>query len=171
MPIAKLSETKFNVNLGFIGIEATWEIDDNQKYAAWEMYVELATRIATAELEEEEGLLRESLTSLYQLFAITRNILKKYGPSIATANNPNDITFGHLAVGILNKVIRPVLSKWHPLLLDWEQKNNKDKTNREHELEWEHSKELREILNEVRAKLIDYANVLGEVSGVADLIE
>jgi len=171
MTVAKLSETKFKINLGFLELETTWEIDELQKKAAWEMYVELATRITTAELKENEGLLRETLTSLNTLFDITRELLKRYGPQIATPANPKDTTLGHLAVNILNRILRPVLSKWHPLLLDWEQKKPIDKTTIQHELEWEHNAELRAKLNEIRIQMIEYANVLGIVSGVADLIE
>lgn len=171
MAIAKLSESKFKINLGFLELETTWEIDELQKNAAWEMYVELATRITTAELKENDGLLREALTSLNSLFATTRELLKRCGPHIATPANPNDTTLGHLAVNILNRVLRPVLAKWHPILLDWEQQKLADKTTKQHELEWEYNDELRGVLNEIREQLIEYANVLGTVSGVANLIE
>lgn len=171
MTIAKLSETKFKVNLGFLELETTWEIDEPQQNAAWEMYVELATRITTAELKENEGLLREALNSLHSLFGITRELLKKYGPQIATAANPDDTTFGHLAVNILNRILRPVLAKWHPELLDWEQRKPVKKTTIEHEAEWELNGDLRNELNTIRIQLIEYANVLGTVSGVANLIE
>jgi len=171
MAIAKLSQSKFTVNLGFLQIETTWEIDEIQKKAAWEMYVELSTRISTAELKKDEGLLREALTSLHSLFATTREILKRYGPSVATPTNPTDTTFGHIAVGILNRVIRPTLAKWHPRLLDWEQQREKGKTLTEHENEWKYNEELRNEINIVRIKLIEYADVLGVVSGVASLIE
>lgn len=171
MATAKLSETKFKINLGFLELETTWEIDEIQKKAAWEMYVELATRITTAELKENDSLLREALSSLYSLFGTTRELLKRYGPHIATPGNPDDTTLGHLAVNILNKIVRPVLAKWHPELLDWEQKKETSKTTRQHELEWEHNQELRAILNDTRKNLIEYANVLGTVFGVANLIE
>lgn len=170
MTIAKLSETKFKVNLGFLSIETKWEIDEVQRNAAWEMYVELSTRITTAELQKGEGLLREALNSLYSLFATTRTVLKKHGPSIATPAHPDDTTFGHLAVAILNKVLRPTLAKWHPMLLDWEQKRPSETTITEHENNWELNDELRKELNDIRLNLIEYANVLGEVSGVANLI-
>lgn len=171
MAIAKLSETKFKINLGFLELETTWEIDELQKKAAWEMYVELATRITTAELKENDGLLREALTSLNSLFATTRELLKRFGPHIATPANPNDTTLGHLSLNILNRLLRPVLAKWHPELLDWEQQKPNDKTTTQHELDWQHNSELRNTLNELRIKLIEYANVLGTVSGVANLIE
>ncbi|RPH30305.1 MAG: hypothetical protein EHM93_16000 [Bacteroidales bacterium] len=171
MSIAKLTETKFKINLGFLELESTWEIDEIQKKASWEMYVELATRITTAELKENEGLLRETLSSLYPLFGITRELLKRYGPHIATPTNPNDTTFGHLAVNILNKIIRPVLAKWHPLLLDWEQRKPIEKTVTQHESEWTQNENLRNELNRIRKILIEYANILGAVSEVPNLIE
>lgn len=98
-------------------------------------------------------------------------MLRKYGPQIATPGNEGDTTFGHIAVNILNKVLRPCLAKWHPMLLGWEQKKPDDKTIIEHESEWEYNEELRDELNTIRKELIEYANVLGTVSGVADLIE
>ena len=167
----KLSSTKIKVNFGFLAIESNWEVDEIQKKAAWEMYVELATRITTAELQQGEGLLREALNSLYSLFATTREILKKYGASIATTSNPKDTTtFGHLAIAILNQVLRPTLAKWHPILLDWEHKKKSDMSTTEHENNWQHNAELRQELNGLRLKLIEYANLLGKASGVANLI-
>jgi len=171
MAITRLSSTKFKINLGFLAVETNWEIDEIQKKAAWEMYVELATRITTEELRKGEGLLREALSSLYSFFATTRGILKKYGPSIATPANPEDTTFGHLAVSILNKILRPTLAKWHPILLDWEQQKTPERSIMEHEVQWEFNDKLRDELNQIRLKLIEYANVLGEVSGVANLIK
>lgn len=170
MSYTRLSSTKLKVNLGFLSIESNWEIDEIQRKAAWEMYVELVTRITTFELKDGEGILREALNSLHSIFGTSREILKRYGPAIATPSNPKDTTFGHLVIAILNKIIRPILTKWHPLLLDWEQTHpNKDRLT-DHENKWPHNKELREELNLVRVQLTEYANVLGEVSGVSNLI-
>lgn len=169
MPIARLSATKVGINLGFLSISSNWEIDDVQKKASWEMYVELVTRITTAPLHKEEGLLREALTSLYSLFGTTREILKKYGPAIAKPGNPEDITFGHLAVAILNKIVRPVLAKWHPVLTDWEAQKPENKSTTDHEKAWVHNDALRAEINQIREQLIEYADVLAEVAGVARL--
>jgi len=170
MGIARLTDTKFRVKLGFLELDTTWVVDESQKKAAWEMYVELATRITTAELKEDEGLLREALNSLYSLFGTTREILKKYGPQLATPANPGDTTFGHIAVGILNKVLRPVLAKWHPILTDWEAKRPAERSRTEHERLWEDEKQLRKEINLIREALGQYAEVLAEVSGVAKLV-
>jgi hypothetical protein len=63
-----------------------WKADREQQNAAWEMYVELVTRIAIQPLSEDRGLLREALTSLYSLFPKTRRILKQHRPR--GANSP-----------------------------------------------------------------------------------
>jgi len=157
----------FSIN--FLGLSGKWEIDDLQRKAAWEIYVELVTRVTVVELKEDEGILREALSSFYSLFGTTRDILKKYGPSIAVAGNPSDITMGHIAVRVLNRILRPLLAKWHPLLEDHEKKRPAHISITEHERQWKHAEMLRTEIKEVRQKMIEYADVLAEVSQVSKL--
>lgn len=167
----KLSTVKVNIKLPFIGsVEGTWEPDLTEQKAAWEMYVELVTRISVVKLGEDEGLLREALSSLYTLFDTTRNILREYGPSVAISKGENKISFGYLAVAILNTVIRPLLAKWHPLLLDYESTKKNSVSPLEHEKQWNKHDELRQELDKVRQTLIEYANLLSKVAGVPSLI-
>ncbi len=169
--MAKLKSVKVNLKLPIIGeVEGTWEPDENELNAAWELYVELITRISVAELKPDEGLLREALSSLYTLFSTTRNILRKYGSSVAQPKGGYNLSFGYLAVAILNTVLRPVLAKWHPLLLDYESKKENTVSPLEHEKAWERSKELRDVLNDVRIILIEYADLLAEVADVPLLL-
>ena len=160
----KLAEVKVSLQLPYIGgIEGTWEPEESEENAAWEMYVELVTRIAVTKLKSEEGLLREALSSLHTLFETTRSILRKYGPSVARPKGKGDVSFGYLAVIILNTVLRPVLAKWHPLLLAHENSIGAEKL-------WEQHDKLREELNEVRTILITYADLLAKVAGVPSLV-
>jgi len=53
------------INFPFVNISGTWEVDENQRKAAWELYVELITRISIQELEPDQGLLREALPFLF----------------------------------------------------------------------------------------------------------
>jgi len=169
--MAKLSSVKVNIRLPCIGgIEGTWKPNENERKAAWEMYVELVTRISVAELKPDEGLLREALSSLHTLFDTTRNILRKYGPSIAQSKGKGKVSFGYLAVAILNAVLRPVLAKWHPLLLDYESSRKKLISPLEREKQWDKYEELRHVLNDVRSVLIEYANLLAKVAKVPSLI-
>lgn len=167
----ELTSVQVKLKLPYIlEIEGTWKPDKNQRNAAWEMYVELITRISVAELKPDEGLLREALSSLYTLFYTTRNILRKYGPSIAQTRGEANLSFGHLSVAILNFVLRPYLSKWHPLLLDYESTKKRSVSPLEHEKQWEKYEELRQELNNVCNILIEYANILAQVAKVPSLI-
>lgn len=145
-------------------ISGTWEIDDIQQRAAWELYVELVTRISVMELKPEEGLLREALSSLYSIFDSTRGILRQYGPEVARPRTDNELSFGYLAVTMLNSLVRPVLAKWHPLLLDYESLRNEDTSPLQYERDWDKSQELRDVLQELRHELAQYAEVLGRAS-------
>jgi len=169
--MAKLTSVKVSLKLPYIGgVEGVWKPDESERNAAWEMYVELITRISVAELKPGEGLLREALSSLYTLFDTTRIILRKYGPSVAQPKGKDKLSFGYLAVAILNAVLRPVLAKWHPLLLDYESTKKSSVSPLEHERQWDKNEELREVLNDVRGVLIEYANLLAQVIDIPSLI-
>jgi hypothetical protein len=109
---------KVTVSLPFGLGSAEWEADSTQRSAAWALYVELVTRIAVQELEQDAGLVREAMNSLYTLFGTTREILRSSGPDVGATRD----SVGGLAIAVLNKGLRPFLSKWHPLLQIWEAK-------------------------------------------------
>ncbi|MFG2876444.1 hypothetical protein ACGFYU_15890 [Streptomyces sp. NPDC048337] len=143
---------------------------DSEREAAWELYVELATRVSVVELGEDEGLLREALSSLYTVFATTREILRRYGPAVAPRVPPGHLTFGVLAVNVLNLSIRPLLSRWHPLLTAHEATRGDHVDPVAHERRWSRVGELRAEIESVRQVLLGLAQALNEVAGVGDLI-
>ncbi|MFD9418496.1 hypothetical protein ACFWC9_27790 [Streptomyces goshikiensis] len=151
-------------------ISGVWEPVDAEREAAWELYVELATRISVVELGEDEGLLREALSSLYTVFGTTREILRRYGPSVAPRVPPGHVTFGLLAVNVLNLSIRPLLTRWHPLLTAHEARRGDQVDPVGHERRWERAEELRREIEQVRQVLLSLAQALNEVAGVGDLI-
>ena len=167
--MARLTNTKVGLNLGVFKVEGTWDPNVNERNAAWELYVELVTRISIAPLGPEEGLIREALTSLYSLSGSTREILRKYGPSIAIPKSSGDISFGFVAISMLNGVLRPLLAKWHPLLQTYEQTREVGVSQQEHEAVWEHIDELRKAIEETRLTLIDYANLFAQSADVPPL--
>jgi hypothetical protein len=57
-------------------LEAEWKPQEKDKDAAWELYIELLTRITTQRLEPPEGDEKTALDSVYAIFAITRSIIK-----------------------------------------------------------------------------------------------
>lgn len=166
----KLDSIKVSLNIPLIGnVTGVWKPNDAEKKAAWELYVELVTRISIAELKKDEGILWEALTSLYSIFQTTREILRQHGAAVAVPRKKGEISFGKLAIIILNYQLRPVLSKWHPLLSDYEEQRNSGESIKSHEEKWEHNKELRDELNKTRKVLMQYSVYLAKVADVEPL--
>jgi hypothetical protein len=159
----KIKAAKLEIGLPFDLGKITLVPDDAQKNAAWELYVELTTRISVQELKDDEGLVREALSSLYSLFNITRGILRKAGPGVAK-NGSNSL--GAVAIAVLNIGMRPFLSKWHPVLQSYEAQRPEGVSPREHEDAWEKIGEVRKELNELRGELSVYALALEQIAGV-----
>lgn len=169
--MGRLTTVVVKLELPYLGsVEGTWKPDDNEKQAAWEMYIELVTRVAVTPLPQDEGLLREALASLHSLFSVTREILRKYGPTVAIPRRGANLSFGYLAVMILNSAIRPLLSKWHPVLLDHESRRDLSVSSVSHERQWDRYYELQREIKQVQAKLHEYAEILAEVVGIPSLI-
>lgn len=161
---------KIGLPFGVGGISGDWAPGPSEREAAWEMYVELVTRVGVVSLGPEQGLVREALTSLYSLFGTTRDILRRYGPSIAQPEQSSVVSFGHLAVSVLNKALRPMLSTWHPLLEDYEHTRPEGVSRQEWERAWERHDEIRDALAEVGDTLRAYAGLLGDVCDARSLL-
>jgi hypothetical protein len=154
---------KVSVSLPFKLGSAEWETDSTERKAAWSLYVELVTRIAIEPFEGEKGLLREALNSLYSLFGTTREILKEAGPDVGgTSYN----SVGGIAIAVLNRGLRPFLTKWHPRLQVWEAKRPNDVSFSEYEQQWVEAPQLRNELEKLRSDLEYYAVALEKIAGV-----
>lgn len=150
------------VGINFLGISAEWEADPTERKAAWELYVELITRISTQPLSPDQGLLREALFSLHALFETTRQILRNAGPDVGASQE----SVGGIAIAVLNQRLRPFLAQWHPELTDYESTRQSNVGQRQHEQAWQKSSELRQELEQLRKDLDEYANALAEIAGV-----
>lgn len=167
--IKKPKKISVKIKLPGIDISGDWEVDENQQKAAWELYIELITRISVQTLEPGEGLLREALTSLYNLFDETRKILRKYGPDVGKPVGEGKLSCGNIAVAVLNSGLRPVLAKWHPILLEYEKNKDGSISSTEHEKAWSHNEELRTVLVELQKSMSQYAVYLAKAAGVPDI--
>lgn len=134
------------IKAGFAEME--WKPEDADKDAAWELYVELLTRITTQALKPEDGIEEAALKSIHSIFDTTREILKRYGRKC--------ISFSKVSVIVLNQVLRPFTAKWHRIFesgpLSTEQKTV-----------------FRKELVELQKKLISYTHMLSEIAGVEDI--
>jgi hypothetical protein len=156
---AKLKSYKFAIP--FVG-EIEWEPDESQRRAAWELYVELATRVGVQALDLDQGCVREAMNSLYSLFGTTRDILRRAGPGVGASR----ATVGGIALIVLNSGLRPYLSKWHPALQAHEVLRPPTTSPRDWERTWEKEPALRGELEALRGRLEEYGRVLAKMAGV-----
>jgi hypothetical protein len=153
MKIQKLFEdwgmTGLKLNLRFL--ETEWEPQIKDSEAAWELYVELLTRIATQPLPDQSGIESSALSSVYSLFGITREVLRKYGK--------DSIGFAKIAIIILNQVVRPFTARWHKLSGEGAFQDSVQ------------CSIFRKELEDLQISLRKYMGMLAEISGVEDISE
>lgn len=139
--------------------ELTFVVNNNDQQVAWQLFVESVTRTSTQRLSDNEGLVREALTSLYGLFATTREILKSSRPSVSRTG----FTVETLAVTLLNRELRPFLSKWHPILAEFERSAQGMP-----ESAWPRAEECRRELRQVQENTREYVLAFARLAGVRD---
>ena len=135
------------INLGILQLEV--KTNDATRFAAWEMYIELLTRVATQILEDDEGDEQAALKSLYEVFPVTREILRKYGPDC--------VRLAYIAIPFLNQVLRPFTAKWHKKQLADGIRETGSKT------------EFREDLKRLQKLVAGYTSLMGDVAGVEEV--
>lgn len=95
--------SKLKINAGFLEMELRPQ--DHDRNAAWEMYIELLTRVTTQPLSAEHGDEQAALDSIYSLFDTTRNIIKDHSRHAKE--------FTKIGIVVLNQIVRPFTAKWH----------------------------------------------------------
>ena len=120
--------------------------------------------MAVQSLNPQEGLVREAMNSLYSLFGSTREILRKAGPKVGASHD----SVGGIAIAVLNNGLRPFLSKWHPLLLEWEENKPNGTSPQAHEKAWDKEIIVRGELDALRGDLEQYSKGLAAIAGVSE---
>lgn len=142
---------------------------DAERAAAFDLLVELSTRTTVTPLAPNEGLLREALSSMYSMFDLTRKTLRDHGVEVAKDRRDGNMPLAVLAVRVLNGILRPVLSRWHPRLEDHEAARPPNVGRGEWERRWTYQAECRADLNRARADIRTYLDVLGRIAGAPSL--
>jgi hypothetical protein len=117
--------------------------------AAWDLYVELLTRIATQELVYDYGSEETALNSIFSIFETTRKILREKGRK---AEN-----FTKVSIIVLNQVLRPFTTKWHKKCIEGAF------------VDADCCKEFRNELQYLQIQLVRYSRMLAEMACVEDL--
>ncbi|MEN8180103.1 MAG: hypothetical protein ABFS39_15985 [Pseudomonadota bacterium] len=135
------------INIKFLEME--WQPKTADMDAAWDLYVEMLTRIATQPLPETHGDEKTALESVYQLFPLTREIIRQHGRDCSN--------FTKIAIVVLNQVVRPFTANWHRLSLA----GAFDDPDR--------CAVFREELAVKQQQLREYTRMLADMAGVEDL--
>jgi len=135
------------ISAPFLAME--WAPQEADKEAAWELYIELLTRITTQPLVQQHGDEATALSSIHALFPLSREIIRTHGRDC--------LEFTKIAVVVLNQVIRPFTAKWHKKSLEkaFDQPDQ--------------CAEFRTELEQLQARLRTYTKMLAEMAGVEDL--
>ena len=132
-------------------LDMDWKPSDPDKDAAWDLYVELLTRITTQPLPDEDGVEQTALDSVYTLFALTRQTIKTHGRAC--------IEFTRIAVIILNQVVRPFTARWHRLSQHGAFASA------------DQCAQFRRELHDLQVQLRNYTRLLADLADVEDLTE
>ena len=149
---------EYGFEIGPFSLKGEVEYYSSDQVLAWKTYVELVTRISGNKMDDESGILREALNSLYALFGIMRNQLKDAGPELARRpSKPDSVTVATLNISVMNDYLRPFLSRWHAALEQHEALRPENMSKVNHERKWRHEREMREGLH----TLVDGLTVYG----------
>jgi hypothetical protein len=164
---AKLSKVGIDVDFGIFKLSTEWTEDPRQRDAAWALYVEYGTRISTQALDIDDGLIAEALDSLHALFGVTREVLREEGPVVGAGQG----SVGGIAMTVLNKALRPFLSRWHPRLAEWQATHGKEGGPRAVERQWPDEIKCRAELAKLSSGMVAYANALARIAGAEGATE
>ena len=138
---------KVKIGPNWANAEVSFKQSDRD--AAWEFYVEMLTRIVTQPLPSEAGDEKTALDSVYALFGITREILRRHGR--------DTVNFSKVAIPVLNQIVRPFTAKWH-----------KESLAGAFACETKR-REFREELENLQSELRNYNSLLAKIAEVEDL--
>lgn len=121
--MAVIKKGSCSIDIGFIKLGADFEETDRQ--CAWELYTELATRVAVTGKPNDPDctdfsgeVLSESLSSLYTFFSESRKIMRSF-PVGNLGKQKIENHLGALIHRAMRDVIRPFLEKWQADFRFW----------------------------------------------------
>ena len=145
--LEKWGLSSLKIKLGFL--EGEFNPRDPDRAAAWELDVELLTRVTTQSIAPEDGEEQAALDSVYSIFPLTRDILRRHGSGSGE--------FARLAIPVLNQIVRPFVATWHRRSLTGAFSES------------DRCREFRADLSALQPRLRNYTRALADMAQVEDL--
>ena len=147
--LVEMGMSSLKINLKFM--EMPWVPKNADKEAAWELYVELLTRVTTQHLEPDYGDEKALLESVHKLFDLTRDTIKNHGTEC--------LEFTKIAIVVLNQKIRPFTAKWQKVVA---RDGFEDPCN---------CTLFRKELSQLQVELTIYTRMLADIASIEDLTD
>ena len=151
------------VSLGIGDNKITFKYDKKDKEIAYKLWVELSTRKIGIPFDKENDVIVEVYNSWYSFFGIARELLKEI-PGNHINNSTKLIT---LTEKVLNRGLRPHLTKWQAKYRKWyEQEVTKHPNSSPQEIQRQYS-EYNELISDIlntNEKMIFYKKLMHEIA-------
>ena len=145
--LAKRGMASLRLGDRFLAME--WRPGDEDKLAAWQLYVELLTRTAPRHPGEEYSDEQAELENINSVLETTRQILRTH--------SRDSMEFTKIAILALNQVVRPFTAKWNRRSAEGALAGSDGRRN------------FGEELSVLTATLRKIARMLADMAGVDDL--
>lgn len=140
--------------------------DDRQ--IAYKLWVELSTRKIGIPIDFDNDVILEIYASWYSFFKLTRDLIKDI-PVSRLAKSESTRQIVSIAIDVLNKELRPHLTRWQARFRRWYQVESKREQNtglapQELQKRFPNYKQLTQSMEEVNQKLINYRESLRQIA-------
>jgi len=135
---------------------------------AYKLWIELSTRKIGLPIDFDNDVIIEIYNSWYEFFRITRELVKEI-PVSKVRKNESTQDLVKIAIEVLNKGLRPHLTKWQAKFRKWyteeiEKEENKGLPPQEIQQKYPEYEKLINEMQEVNRKLIEYRKILKELA-------
>lgn len=150
------------VELGIGSGKVTLKPNHEDLQIAYGLWVELQTRKLGLRFDEEHDVVIEVYNSWYEFFRITRDLIKSVPIAKIRARESTQLLVS-ISIDILNKAIRPHLTKWQARFRHWyevERQKASDASPQEVQKKFPQYRELVSELKNTNLRLVAYAKML-----------
>lgn len=169
--VSSIEQRVLSVAIG--EIRGLIEPSDEERAAAYQLLIELATRLPYLRATSTDGRIRDALGCVDDLGDLTRSALRDNGVDTAGGSAGN-LSLAVIAVRVLNEILSPVAARWRPLLDDHEARRG-TQANAMSEVDWERmwpaAPECRSDLDAMVASVRAYIDTLSRIAGTPEVAD
>jgi len=135
---------------------------------AYKLWVELSTRKIGLKIDLDNDVIDEVYDSWYEFFRLTRELIKNI-PVSKIRKDESTKKLVSIAIEVLNKGIRPHLTKWQARFRKWynmevKKEENEKLSSQDIQKEYPEYEELTKEMREVNQKLLEYREILRQLA-------